>query len=87
MGSLVSQGPSILQEVLYRALNQKLRAVEIPFQMNDRLRGSSTFSRKVAIQSLLAIPAYRVLFGNPGAASRLGRYRTEKISSQHVKLY
>jgi dolichol-phosphate mannosyltransferase len=87
IASLVSQGPSILQEVLYRALNQKLTAVEIPFQMNDRLRGSSTFSRKVAIQSLLAIPAYRVLFGSRGTAFRIGGYRTEKVTPQVFKLY
>lgn len=87
ISSLVSQGPGILQEVLYRALNLRLTAVEVPFQMNDRLRGSSTFNQKVAIQSLLAIPAYRFLFGNLGKASRVGYYRTETVTPQHLKLY
>jgi dolichol-phosphate mannosyltransferase len=87
IGSLISQGPSILQEVLYRALNQKLTAIEIPFEMNDRVRGESTFNRRVAIQSLLAIPAYRVLFSHPDTSARTTRYRTEALSSQHFKLY
>lgn len=60
--SLVSTGPSILQEVLFRALNQGLTATEIDFVMLDRAFGKSTFTRKVALESLRRIPCYRLLF-------------------------
>ncbi|OFZ82742.1 MAG: hypothetical protein A2583_05225 [Bdellovibrionales bacterium RIFOXYD1_FULL_53_11] len=61
-GTLISKGPSILQEILFRALNQGCTAVEIPFNMQDRAAGKSTFSRKIMKQSLLSIPCYRLLF-------------------------
>lgn len=69
--SLISQGPSILQEILLRALNAGMTATEIPFRMVDREAGASTFSRKVAVQSLLSIPAYRILFGPRHRSLRL----------------
>lgn len=72
--TLVSRGPSILQELLYRALNAGLTAAEIPFQMQDRAAGVSTFNLRVARQSLLAVPCYRILYGDRAPEFRLSEY-------------
>jgi dolichol-phosphate mannosyltransferase len=61
--TLISRGPSVLQEILFRALGQGCTACEIPFKMVDRAQGVSTFSGKVARQSFLSIPCYAVIFG------------------------
>jgi dolichol-phosphate mannosyltransferase len=91
--TLVSRGPSILQEVLFRALNLGFTAVEIPFLMNDREEGQSTFSRKVAVQSLVSVPAYRAIFGGVSASGggparefRLADYRFREIGPGHVEV-
>ena len=65
---MISQGPSIVQELLWRAMNQKCTAIEIPFHMVDREQGKSSFNSKVALQSILSIPAYAILF-RPSAHS------------------
>lgn len=89
--SLVSRGPSILQEILFRALNLGCTASEIPFEMKDREAGESTFSSKVARQSLLSIPAYRILFSGYGVDTRrefrLRSYRVENPSPRHYRLH
>ncbi|MCM2323827.1 MAG: polyprenol monophosphomannose synthase [Oligoflexia bacterium] len=90
--ALISRGPSILQELLFRSLNLGLTASEIPFEMKDRAAGKSTFSGKVARQSLASIPAYRALF-HPASTPRgalavfqLSNYRMEKASPGHFLL-
>ena len=60
--TLNAKGPSIIQEVLYRALNLGFTVEEIPFHMIDRVSGKSTFNRKVAIQSLMSILEYRFFY-------------------------
>ncbi len=72
--TLVSRGPSILQEILYRALNMSCTAVEIPFQMQDRAAGVSTFNTRVARQSFLAVPCYRILYGGGSREFRLEEF-------------
>ena len=59
LATLTAQGPSILQEMLYRALQEGCIAHEIPFTMHDRRAGTSTFSRNIAMQSLASIPGFR----------------------------
>lgn len=71
--SLVSPGPSILQEVLLRALNSGCTATEIPFEMVDRKEGDSTFNRKIALQSLLTIPFYSLVFSKTKSTKRVER--------------
>lgn len=98
VSALISRGPSILQEILFRALNQGLTAAEIPFEMKDREAGQSTFSSKVARQSLMSIPAYRILFGGTAAKRvpqggpafppefRLDGYSVSQPHSRHFQL-
>jgi len=83
---LVSRGPSILQEILFRSLNMGATAMEIPFRMSDRVRGASSFSRKVAWQSLRSIPAYSVLFG-AGQEYRISTLEFAEVGARvtHVK--
>lgn len=81
--SLVSRGPSILQEILFRSLNQGMSATEIAFDMVDRKVGQSSFNRKIALQSLAAIPAYRAIFGGVGPEFDLLQVHSEQKNSQH----
>ena len=80
--SMISQGPSIVQEVLFRAMNQGLTSLEIPFTMIDRAAGKSRFNRKIAIQSLMSIPAYRVLFSPKIPPVLLVKLKAEKRSDR-----
>lgn len=64
--ALISRGPSILQEILYRALQLGSTASEIPFEMVDREHGVSSFNSRIARQSLLSVPCYRILFSGEG---------------------
>jgi dolichol-phosphate mannosyltransferase len=63
--NLISQGPSVVQEVLWRAMNQGSTAIEIPFHMINRAQGKSSFNSKVAKQSIFSIIGYWILF-RPG---------------------
>jgi len=84
--SLVSQGPSILQEILLRALNSGLTAIEIPFTMKDRQAGQSTFNKKIARQSLFSIPCYRILFENLKTFRLPEQYLTQQNKQRHITI-
>lgn len=87
--TLASPGPSLLQEILFRALEAGLRATEIPFAMPDRVAGESTFNRRIAVQSLLSIPAYRFAYGpflRAHPPFRPDRYRIERVGPHHDRL-
>lgn len=58
--TMVSEGPSIVQELLYRALNSGCTVTEIPFHMIDRVAGKSSFNQKVARQSLKSIVEFKL---------------------------
>lgn len=57
--TMLSTGPCVLQEMLFRAFEGGLTAHEIPFSMKDRERGVSTFNRKVALESIRNIWRFR----------------------------
>lgn len=84
--ALISRGPSLLQEILFRALNAGFKASEFCFEMKDRVQGESTFSKKVALQSLLSIPAYRLLLASEKEVFALSRYRVIGDGSRDLRL-
>lgn len=84
--SLISQGPSIVQELLFRALNSGLTAIEVPFTMIDRAEGKSSFTPKVARQSIMSIPAYRVLFHSSYQPVNTADIALNQLSANHYTL-
>jgi dolichol-phosphate mannosyltransferase len=79
MDNTISLGPSIVQELLYKAVQLDFRVKEIPIIFVDRKQGQSTFSWRIMVQSLLMTLILKFLFsqlrrveihpataGNPG---------------------
>lgn len=62
LDNTVSLGPSIVQEMLYKALLRGFRVKEIPIVFRDRQRGKSTFSWRIMVQSLLMTLILKFLF-------------------------
>lgn len=75
--SMISDGPSLLQEILYRALLQHCPVAEIPFKMIDRRLGKSSFTVKIALQSLLMNLFYRLRFSKKPVGFTLSKYRIQ----------
>ena len=57
---LHARGPEVVQEVLYQALLRGASIVEIPVRFPDRERGRSSFTTRLAIRSLAAVPLMRL---------------------------
>jgi len=64
LDNTVSMGPSIVQELLYKAVLQGFRIKEVPLVFIDRIEGRSTFNRKIMIQSFLMVLILRFLFSS-----------------------
>ncbi|MHC9538819.1 MAG: polyprenol monophosphomannose synthase [Vulcanimicrobiota bacterium] len=63
--SCISQGPSVVQEVLYKAHRLGFTMTEIPIVFEDRERGVSTFRPALAVQGFLMVIVFRLLFSKP----------------------
>ena len=55
-----STGPSIVQELMFRAHVKGFRMKELPIVFVDRPRGESTLTFKILVQSLLFVPRLRL---------------------------
>ena len=60
-GTLVSKGPSIVQEVLFRAHRAGARIVEIPLEFVDRRQGDSKLSLSLLFDGYVMILRLRIL--------------------------
>lgn len=60
LATFVSTGPSIVQELMFRAHVRGFRMAEIPIEFVDRTRGQSTLTFKILAQSLLFVPRLRL---------------------------
>lgn len=59
LNDIMSTGPSIVQEVLYKAHKKGFRIKELPIIFEDRTVGQSTFNSRIMRQSLMMIPKIR----------------------------
>jgi dolichol-phosphate mannosyltransferase len=59
LSSMISTGPSIVQEVLYRVFLNRLTIKEIPILFVERAAGKSTFNSKIIVESLKMIFTFR----------------------------
>ncbi len=69
---LLSRGPSLLQEMLVIIHRTGVRLRESPITFRDRVLGSSTLNRKILLDSLRIVLAFRRRYGRgvrPGSAS------------------
>mgnify|MGYP001619189077 CR=1 FL=1 len=64
LNDIMSTGPSILQEILYKAHKKDFRIKEYPIIFEDRTVGQSTFNSKIMRQSLTMIPKIRRRYSN-----------------------
>jgi dolichol-phosphate mannosyltransferase len=59
-GTLVSKGPAIVQEVLFRAHRAGLRVVEVPLEFVDRRLGDSKLSLRLLLDGYLMVLRLRL---------------------------
>jgi dolichol-phosphate mannosyltransferase len=64
LDNTISLGPSVVQELLYKAILRGFCVREIPIVFVDRKKGSSTFSSKIMIQSFIMTLILKFLFSN-----------------------
>jgi len=53
LNSMISSGPSIVQEVLYKAYRKGFEIKEVPIVFEERMSGESTFNFRIMRESLL----------------------------------
>lgn len=49
---IMSKGPSVVEEVLYKAYRRGFRIKEVPYILEERKAGESTFNRKIMLEAL-----------------------------------
>ena len=62
LSSLISTGPSIVQEILYRASLKGFSMKEVPILFEERAAGQSTFNFKIILNSLMMILKFKFLY-------------------------
>ena len=61
---IMSSGPSVVEEVLYKAYKRGFRIKEVPYILEERKAGESTFNRKIMLDALKMILKIRWKYGN-----------------------
>jgi dolichol-phosphate mannosyltransferase len=64
LDNTISLGPSVVQELLYKAILRGFRVREIPIVFVDRKHGQSTFSWRIMAQSFLMTLILKFLFSS-----------------------
>jgi dolichol-phosphate mannosyltransferase len=67
LDQLMAEGPPIVEEVLYKAHRRGFRIKEVPYTLEERKAGESTFNRKIMLNALMMMPKIRWTYRNyPG---------------------
>ena len=67
LDQIMSRGPSVVEEVLYKAYRRGFRVKEVPYILEERKAGESTFNCKIMVDALKKIVAIRWRYRNyPG---------------------
>lgn len=77
----ISIGPSVVQELLYKALLLGFSVKEIPITFVDRFRGISSFNFRIALQGFIMVLILRYLFSNIRRISNVDIYNSAKATS------
>ena len=59
LDQLMAVGPPIVEEVLYKVYKRGFRIKEVPYILEERKAGESTFNRKIMLNALLMMPKIR----------------------------
>jgi len=76
----ISQGPSVVQEVLYKAHRLGFTMTEVPIVFEDRERGVSTFRPALAVQGFLMVLVFRLFFSKPSEAEDIRLFTSSENS-------
>jgi len=71
LDEIMSKGPPVVEEVLYKAYKRGFRIKEVPYILEERKAGESTFNRKIVLDALMMIIKIRWKYRN---------YPEEKLS-------
>ena len=64
LDQMMSQGPSVVEEVLYKAYKRGYRIKEVPYIFEERRAGESTFNRKIMFNALKMMVQIRWRYRN-----------------------
>ncbi len=64
LDQLMAKGPPIVEEVLYKAYKRGFRIKEVPYILEERKAGESTFNRKIMMDALKMMPKIRWKYRN-----------------------
>ena len=64
LDQLMAIGPPIVEEVLYKAYKRGFRIKEVPYILEERKAGESTFNRKIMLDALKMMPKIRWKYRN-----------------------
>ena len=64
LDQLMAKGPPIVEEVLYKAYRRGFRIKEVPYILEERKAGESTFNRKIMLDALKMMPKIRWRYRN-----------------------
>ena len=64
LDQLMAVGPPIVEEVLYKTHKRGFRIKEVPYILEERKAGESTFNRKIMLNALLMMPKIRWRYRN-----------------------
>ena len=64
LDQLMAVGPPIVEEVLYKAYQRGFRIKEVPYILEERKAGESTFNRKIMLDALKMMPKIRWAYRN-----------------------
>ncbi|MGQ9695198.1 MAG: polyprenol monophosphomannose synthase [Thermodesulfobacteriota bacterium] len=53
LDDIISTGPSVVEEVLYKAYRHRFRIKEVPYILEERKAGKSTFNWRIMVDTLL----------------------------------
>jgi dolichol-phosphate mannosyltransferase len=83
LDDMISTGPSIVQEMLYRPLGAGFSYIEVPIIFSDRRAGEAKFNWKIGVAGLFMMLKFRMKYGKVKRESQKGRKRTtirEKVN-------
>lgn len=64
LDQLTAVGPPIVEEVLYKAHRRGFRIKEVPYILEERKAGESTFNRRIMLNALMMMPKIRWTYRN-----------------------
>jgi dolichol-phosphate mannosyltransferase len=65
LDQIMSKGPSVVEEVLYKTYKRGFRIKEVPYILEERKAGESTFNRKIMLEALRMMPAIKWRYRKP----------------------